>query len=312
MKHLKAYFDLGKLRLSLLVTATALAGYLLGNHGAWSGPLLAALLGTLLSSMGANGINQWMERERDAKMHRTALRPIPSGRLTPRLALELALLSCAAGVVILAISVNLLTAALSLLTILLYTLVYTPLKPVSPSNTLVGALVGAIPPIMGWTAATGHFAYGALALGAILFVWQIPHFLGLAWLYREDYARGGYRMLSLSDDGSATGWMMLVYSLALIPVALLLSVGRVSGWAYALGSIVLGIAMAGFSWRFYFERSNSSARRVFIASLAYLPLLLVLMVASVRPPSTTVYITQPDSPAAPVVPAGVLEARAGE
>jgi heme o synthase len=283
MKLLKAYFDLGKLRLSLLVTATAFAGYLLASRGSLEGPLAAAMVGTLLSSLGANGLNQWLERARDAQMQRTQDRPIPSGRLSPDTAKWLALASCIAGVAILLVAVNTLTAALSALTILLYIAVYTPLKPRSPANTLVGALVGAIPPVMGWTAAVGQLGFGALALGAILFVWQIPHFLGLAWLYREDYARGGYRMLSLSDDGSATGQMMLVDSIALIPVALLLSVGKVSGWAYAVGSIVLGVLLASCAWRFYFERSASAARRVFIASLAYLPLLLVLMVVFVQP-----------------------------
>lgn len=301
MRLFKAYLDLGKFRLSLLVTATAFAGYLLASRGSLDGPLVWALLGTLLSSMGANGINQWLERGRDAKMQRTSSRPIPSGRLSSDLALWLAIGSAAAGVTILANGCNLLTADLSVLTIALYLGVYTPLKPRTPTNTLVGGVVGAIPPMMGWTAATGHLGFGALALGAILFVWQIPHFLGLAWLYKDDYARGGYRMLSLSDDGSATGQMMLVYSIALIPVALLLSVGKVSGWAYALGSIVLGITMASFAWRFYFERSAPAARRVFIASLAYLPLLLVLMIAFVRPEPATQYVRAAELPA-PVGP----------
>jgi protoheme IX farnesyltransferase len=304
MRLLKAYLDLGKFRLSLLVTATAFAGYLLANRGSVAGPLALAMLGTLLSSLGANGMNQWLERGRDAKMQRTQGRPIPSGRMQPDTAKWLALASCIAGVAILLFAVNSLTALLSALTIVLYVAVYTPLKPLSPANTLVGGLVGAIPPMMGWTAATNHLGFGALVLGAILFVWQIPHFLGLAWLYKDDYARGGYRMLSLSDDGSATGQMMLVYSIALIPVALLLSIGKVSGWAYALGSIVLGVTMASFAWRFYFERSAPAARRVFIASLAYLPLLLVLMIAFMSPEPATQYV-QAEELAAPVPPAVV-------
>jgi protoheme IX farnesyltransferase len=308
MRFIKAFLDLGKLRLSLLVTATALAGYLLASHGSWAGPLWLALLGTLLSSMGANGINQWMERERDRRMLRTQSRPIPSGRLAPQAALPLAVASCIAGVAILAFSVNALTAGLSLLTIALYVGVYTPLKPRSPANTLVGALCGAIPPMMGWTAAVGSFGYGALALGAILFIWQIPHFLGLAWLYREDYERGGFKMLSVTDDGSRTAQMMLVYSIALIPVALLLSVGRVSGWVYGLGSIALGIVMAAFAWSFYFDRSATAARRVFLASLAYLPVLMVLMVISVGPEPTTHFVAAPDTTAVSLV----QTAQAGE
>jgi heme o synthase len=304
MRFLKAYFDLGKLRLSLLVVATTFAGYLLGSHGSLAGPLAWALLGTLLSSLGANGLNQWLERERDAKMERTKDRPIPSGRLSPDTARTLAVASCIAGVLLLLVTVNPLTAGLSALTIMLYVGVYTPLKPRSSSNTLVGALVGAIPPLMGWTAATNHLGFGALALGAILFVWQIPHFLGLAWLYREDYARGGYRMLSLTDDGRATGQMMLVYSIALIPVALLLAVGRVSSWEYAVGSVVLGVMLIGYAWRFYFDRSQLAARRVFLASLAYLPLLLVLMCACVKPRPLTHFVAEQDQPLVQTAHAG--------
>jgi len=307
MRYLKAYLDLGKLRLSLLVVATTLAGYLLASHGAWSGPLAVALLGTLLSSMGANGLNQWLERERDAKMRRTQSRPIPSGRLGQRMALELALVNCIAGVLLLAFTVNLLTAALSLLTILLYVFAYTPLKPVSPANTLVGALCGAIPPVMGWTAAAGHIGFGAAALAAILFVWQIPHFLGLAWLYREDYARGGFAMLPvLEDSGGRTGQMMLTYSLALIPVALLLAVGSISGWAYGAGSILLGGLLTALAWRFYFDRSAKSARRVFVGSLAYLTLLLVLMVATVQPDGHVMYVSPPQQSSVPSAPVAAL------
>jgi heme o synthase len=302
---LKNFLDLGKFRLSLLVVATTFAGYLLGHHGDLSGPLLPALLGTLLSSLGANGLNQYLERERDARMERTSRRPLPSGRLTPAQARSLSLASAAAGVLVLLVWVNPLTAGLSLLTILLYTLVYTPLKVTSHLNTLVGGLVGAIPPIMGWTAATGQFGFGALALALILFVWQIPHFLGLAWLYREDYAAGGYRMLPVVEpDGQSTGQMMLVYSVALIPAALLLTIGNISGPTYALGAVLLGAAMVATAWRFYFDRSQRNARTVFLASLLYLPLLIALMLGNARPKPDVYIQTQ----SAPPPAAGVLEA----
>lgn len=300
MRLFRAYLDLGKIRLSLLVAATTLAGYLLGSYGSLAGPLGWTLLGTLLSALGANGLNQWLERDRDARMQRTQRRPLPSGKLTPTQAYWLALASAMGGLLILGWQVNLLTAALSLLTVLLYVLVYTPLKVHSPSCTLIGALVGALPPLMGWSAATGQLGYGALALAAILFVWQIPHFLGLAWMYRDDYAAGGFRMLPVVErDGQLTALLMMVYSVALIPVALLLVVGGVSGWQYGLGAIALGGAMIAVAWGFYFERTASRARLVFVASLLYLPALMALMIWNVTP-QPEVYIRTNSAAGQPV------------
>jgi protoheme IX farnesyltransferase len=277
---LKLYMDLGKFRLSMLVTATAISGYLLATRGTTDVPTLIWLsAGTLLSAMGANGFNQWIERERDALMARTAVRPLPSGEMAAGEGFALALTSSIVGVLLLATQVNLLTAGLALLTILLYALVYTPMKLVGPSCTLVGAVCGAIPPLMGWSAATDSFGYGGIALAALLFVWQIPHFLGLAWMYKDEYASGGYRMLPVVEPtGTSTGQMMLVYSVALIPVALLLSVGAVSGWRYGVLAIALGAAMVALSWRFYFARTRDTAKHLFLGSLLYLPLLLTMMI----------------------------------
>ena len=191
-----SYLELSKARLGALVVLTAFVGYVLGARGHLSlGVGLAAVAGTALSAFGANILNQWWEVERDRLMHRTKSRPLPSGRVDRRVALAWGLLSTAAGLSILALGTNLLTTGLSLFVILLYVVVYTPLKVRTPLNTVIGAICGAIPPMMGWAAATGRLDAGAWILGGILFVWQIPHFLALAWMYRDDYELGGFRML---------------------------------------------------------------------------------------------------------------------
>ena len=277
--------ELGKVRLGSLVVLTALVGYAVAARGSFS-PWRALWLctGTMLSAAGANGLNQWLEAGRDARMLRTRSRPLPSLRIGGRHALCASLFSATAGVLLLLAGTNAFTAALSLLTVLLYVLVYTPLKTVSSINTLVGAIVGAIPPLMGWTAARGALAPAAFVLGALLFVWQVPHFLALAWLYRDDYRRGEYRMLPLSDpSGSVTCWMALLYSLALIPVGLAAVIAGLSGMAYAAGALLLGGLMVERSARLLSRRTDRAARQVFWASLAYLPLLLGLMVADGGP-----------------------------
>ena len=196
---LSSYLELGKARLSTLVVATTAVGFAVAP-GRFDALLFAwTLLGTTLAALGANSLNQWAERERDALMERTRTRPLPSGRLAAREALAAGVLESLGGVALLAALVNLLTALLAAFVILLYVLVYTPMKSRSHLNTLVGAVCGAIPPMMGWTAVTGALDPGAYILAAVLFVWQIPHFLALAWLYREDYQRGGYKMLPHSD-----------------------------------------------------------------------------------------------------------------
>jgi protoheme IX farnesyltransferase len=195
-----------------------------------------------------------------------------------------------AGCAILGSKVNLLSAALALANILIYVLLYTPLKPRTTFNTLVGAVTGAVPPMIGWTGAVDRLDSGAWALFAILFVWQIPHFLALAWMYREDYERGGFVMLPSQDlEGHATTQVCLLSSLTLVPVGLLATLTGISGYAYAVTALVLGLVMSWLSWRFLVTRSNQSARQLFLASLAYLPLLMLVMVldrGSVVPRST--------------------------
>ncbi|MEN8152214.1 MAG: heme o synthase, partial [Planctomycetota bacterium] len=215
--------ELTKLRLSGLVVFTGALGYLFAVPGAVRPlTLLATCLGTFLLSGGACAMNHWLEADVDARMRRTHDRPIPAGRMTPTSVLLFSLGLLAAGATLLFGAVNGLTAALGLLAAVVYVALYTPLKRLTTLNTLAGAIVGALPPMMGWSAATGRLDTGAYVLGAILFVWQIPHFLAIAWMYRDDYRRGGLRMLPVVDTaGTTTARMVLLYSLALIPVSLM-------------------------------------------------------------------------------------------
>jgi protoheme IX farnesyltransferase len=274
------YLELAKARLATLVLLTTVVGYVLAARGhARLDVLLWTVIGTALTAFGANILNQWWEADRDALMERTRSRPLPSGRLARPRALRWGLVSSLVGLVALAAGVNLLTAALALTVILLYVLVYTPMKVRSPLNTVVGAVCGAIPPMMGWTAATGRVEAGAWILFGILFVWQIPHFFALAWLYRDDYARGGYRMLPAVDgDGAVTARMAFLWAAALLPIAAALTGAGVTGTVFLVASQLLGVAFAVLGWRFLKERSRRAARNLFLASVLYLPALLGLMV----------------------------------
>lgn len=276
-----ALYQLGKGGLSLFVVMTTVVGFVVASRGGVVGSrLLLTVFGTALTSWGALALNQWWEVARDAAMHRTRKRPLPSGRLAQRPALVLALLSVAAGLTVLALRVNLLTSALGLLTVVLYILAYTPLKPHSPLCTLVGAVCGGIPPIMGWAAAAGRVEIGGWILGATLFTWQIPHFLALAWLYREDYARGGFRMLPVVDHtGQITFQTVVLYILALIPMGFAVTYVGMAGLLFMFGSFVLGSAMLFLGVRLYVQRTDANARTLFFASLIYLPALFVLLLA---------------------------------
>ena len=274
------YLELAKARLGALVVLTAFVGYVLGSRGAMSFSVgMAAVLGTALSAFGANILNQWWEVERDREMQRTRERPLPAGRVGRRRAAVWGLSTSLAGLVILATGTNMLTTLLSAFVTLLYVLVYTPLKVRTPLNTVVGAVCGAVPPMMGWAAATGHLEAGAWILGGVLFVWQIPHFLALAWLYREDYARGGFRMLPAVDsEGRVTGRLAFVYAAALLPITAALSASGITGGTFLLASQVVGVAFVWMSWVFLRARSRQAARRLFLASILYLPVVLGLMV----------------------------------
>lgn len=211
-------------------------------------------------------------------MQRTQDRPLPRNRISLQHAFVAATMAGALGAAVLWVTVNALSAVLAVTTILIYVLAYTPLKVRSTLNTLVGAVVGAIPPMIGWAGATGRLDAGAWILAAVLLVWQIPHFLSLAWMYREDYQRGGFRMLPAVDpDGRLTGQVIVAWSLALVPVTVGLTLAGATGWWYAAGSAVLGAWLVGRSLRLRKQRTRVTARRVFIASVIYLPLLLGLM-----------------------------------
>lgn len=269
-----------KARLSFLVLITTLVGFLMGVQGPMDYVLLGAtLIGTALSACGAAALNQWWERELDAKMKRTCNRPLPMGRLHAQDALYLGIFLSAAGVVLLAFATNLLTAFLAALTVLSYLFVYTPMKRLTSLNTIVGAVPGALPPVIGWTAAGNGLSLEAWLLFAILFLWQMPHFLAIAWMYRDDYEAAGFQMLTIGDeDGMSTARQAVMYSMALLATSLLPGVIRVNSPVYFFGAFILGILFTAFAVRFSMARTRGNARALFFASILYLPLLLGLMV----------------------------------
>lgn len=283
--RLQTFLTLTKARLASLVVVTAMVGFIVARPGAIDGwGLFWTTVGTTLAALGANAFNQCMERSRDAKMLRTRARPLPSGRLELKQAIWISGLLSFCGMALLAWHLNLLTAALALLIHLLYLLVYTPMKPRSPSNTLVGAVCGAIPPVMGWTAATGSLGPGAGLLFLVLFAWQMPHFLALAWLYRDDYARGGYRMLPVVDgSGILTGNLVVLYSAMLLPLGLAFLLAGLAGWMFLTGGFLLSAWILFMSLRLRVERTDRSARRLFFTSLVYLPAFLALLVVDRGP-----------------------------
>ncbi len=275
------YLELSKARLSALVVLTTAVGFIMGAPAlpasAWA-RLLLTIAGTSLAAAGANALNQLLEKRRDAMMHRTRGRPLPSGAMSPMHGLLFALAAMYGGLAILGWTVSLEAMGLALATILIYILVYTPLKTRSTLNTLVGAVCGAIPPMIGWVAASGSLDRGAWILGGLLFVWQIPHFFALAWMYRRDYERAGFKMLPVMDpNGRLTGQVVVLMSLGLLPLGLAATLFGLAGWVYAVGSIALGTWFLVQGLRLYATRSDESARRLFLASIAYLPLLLGLM-----------------------------------
>jgi protoheme IX farnesyltransferase len=279
-----------------LIIMTAWCGYFFGAHRAgesWiSFGLLHALIGIGLVSSGTAALNEVMEHDVDAHMRRTALRPIPAGRMTLAHAMIVGLLMSIGGSFYLAIFANPLTGLLTFLTSVVYLAAYTPLKRVSPICTFVGAFPGAMPGVLGWTAARGHLEWETLVLFAILFVWQFPHFFSIAWLYREDYEKGGVKMLPVvEEDGRSTARRILAYSMALIPISVLPSYFGMAGKIYLGGAVVLGCAMLYFGARLAFlslplaaARSKMRARHLLQATVIYLPLLFALMMSnSARP-----------------------------
>jgi heme o synthase len=273
--------EMTKYRLSSLVVVTAGAGYLLAAPEAAIDPVRfsVAMIGTTLAAFGANVFNQVLEADLDRQMERTCGRAIPSGRVTATEGFVWATLLLVVGASLLALLVNPLAASLALLVAVLYVAVYTPLKQRTSLNTLVGAVCGALPPVIGWVAVAGEFAMGAGVLFAILFAWQIPHFLAIDWFHRDDYERGGYQMASQVDaSGRFSARLGLIYALALIPITVCAIPAGIGGWLTAVGGGVLGLGFFALTVAWYAHPTRQAARRVFFASLAYLPLLLALLV----------------------------------
>lgn len=289
---LRDYSELTKARITALIVLTAWCGYFFGAHrmgvSSWSLGLIHALFGIALVSSGTAALNEVLESKVDARMRRTALRPLPSGRMTRAHAAAVGLALTLGGSIYLAIYANLLTGLLVFLTSAVYLGAYTPLKKVSSVCTFVGAFPGAMPVVLGWTAARGRIEPETLILFAIMFVWQFPHFLSIAWLYREDYAQGDIRMLPVVDsDGKSTVWRILAYSAALIPVTLLPVAFGMAGRIYLVGAILMGFALFRVSMGMAYPQlpatapaSKPSARRLLRATIIYLPALFALMMVN--------------------------------
>ena len=274
-----AYLELTKPRLTGLAVLSTGAGYALGSMGACDWPRLGlTLLGAALVGGGGNALNEWLEREQDALMMRTRRRPLPSGRVAPRPALWFGIVTSLVGVFVLS-RVNPLAAGLGLLTLISYVGIYTPLKRITPLCTLVGAVPGAMPPLIGWAASVGSLSVEAWILCAVLFLWQLPHFLAIAWMYRDDYAAAGFRMLPVIDaEGSRTGRQMVLYALALLPASLLPTLVGLSGPVYFCAALAVGAWFVALALLAAWSKSLASARRLFLGSIGYLPLMLLLMV----------------------------------
>ena len=277
----KDFFALTKPRLNFLVLLSALAGYKLG----YSGPLdlfkFAEFAAALFMLAGASSaLNMWMEREQDAKMTRTKSRPLASGRLSPTQGLIFGLLLSAVSVAWLALRINPLTAWLGGLTWATYLFLYTPMKRVSFLSTWVGAIPGALPPVMGWSAATGALGEPAMALFSILFLWQIPHFLAIAVMYEDEYKAAGFKVMPFEQGIQATGRQMVLYALALIPVSLWIFRLGLSGKTFFYAAVLLGLAYAGVAFYAAGFSGRPRARRLLLASVFYLPLLFTVMLAN--------------------------------
>ncbi len=277
------FLELTKPRITAMVVLTTVVGMVLAwpsaenRASAWL--VAATVLGTAFLAAGASALNMWLEREQDRRMDRTHRRPLPGNRLEPDHALAFGAILGIGGTLILALAVNAITAVLGALTLVLYLFAYTPLKLRTSLSTLVGAVPGAIPPMMGWTAIDGRLGPSAWALFALLFFWQMPHFFAIAWLYRDDYRRAGFRMISADDPtGRRTAGQMSLFTVLLVAASLTPAVTGLAGLGYVVAAVVLG---GGFLWAalaFARERSRATARRVMLYSVIYLPLSLLVLV----------------------------------
>ena len=276
------FVALAKPRLNFLVVVSALAGYArAGGDTLDILKVLCTVVGTGLVASGASAFNQLIERNLDGLMKRTRLRPLPDGRLQPAEAMVFAIALSVAGMAVLAVGVNVLSANVALATLVTYAVIYTPLKRRTSFATVIGAIPGALPPVIGWAAAQGAITQGAWVLFGIVFLWQLPHFLAIAWIYREDYARAGFPMLPVVEpDGRSTARQAVFYAGALVPLSLAPTLIGLTGLSYFAGALALGIIFIGLALRFAKSRSVVDARRLFFGSIIYLPLLWILMIAN--------------------------------
>lgn len=283
-ERLSTYLELTKPRITVLIVLTAAAGFALGSQtGMDYERFFHAMLAVALLSSGIAALNQYMERDIDRLMRRTATRPLPEGRITSRQALVFGLAVTVFAEIYLALAVNPLSALLGLTVVVGYLLCYTPLKTRTTLSTFVGAFPGAVPPLIGWAAATNRLDLEGWILFAILFLWQFPHFLAIAWMYREDYARAGVRMLPVVEpEGRMTGQQVVLWSLLLVPVSLFPFAVGLAGQVYLAGALALGILFLASSFLAAFSASRQNARRLLLASVLYLPLLFGLMVVNAK------------------------------
>jgi protoheme IX farnesyltransferase len=275
----KDYLELTKPRITWLIVMSTAIGYYFGHSGAWSIlQILHTLIGTALMASGTAALNQWYERDADRYMRRTQMRPLPSGRLSAPHALWFGISLAVAGTLELGFGVNWLTSLLCLLTLAMYLGLYTPLKQKTWWSTTIGAFPGAMPPLIGFAGAADKLTPEAWVLGAILFLWQFPHFYAIAWMYREDYSRAGIQMLPVVEpDGESTARQILLYSILLIPVSLLPKWMGMTGTVYMVGAIALGLWFLYSGVRVSLDRTKVRARRVLLTSVVYLPVLYALM-----------------------------------
>jgi protoheme IX farnesyltransferase len=280
LKGFRDYITLTKPRLNSLAILTTLAGFYMGSSKPLNGwQLFFTLLGTTGVAAGCGALNQWVEVDADRRMKRTQKRPLPSGRLSSPQAFWFGLGLSFLGTAVLVMEVNELTAFLGLCALVSYVVLYTPLKKITSLCTVVGAIPGAIPPMMGWAAAQNQIGLEGWTLFWMLFLWQMPHFLAIGWIYREDYARGGFPMLAVIDpQGGATGLMAVVYAFALLPVSLLPTYLRMAGQVYFWAALVLSLAFVFYSFLLARHKSLRHAKGLFWFSITYLPLLFIVMV----------------------------------
>ncbi len=275
------FVALAKPRLNLLVVASALAGYVMaGGEMLDAIRVVCTVAGTALVAGGASALNQVFERVPDSLMRRTRMRPMADGRLTPVEGITFGIALVLGGLALLAAGVNLISAAVAMATLLTYALIYTPLKRRTSFATVIGAIPGALPPVIGWAAARGLLSQGAWVLFAIVFLWQLPHFLAIAWMYREDYARAGFPMLPVIEpDGRSTARQAVFYCAALLPVSLAPTLLGMANTVYFVSALVLGLLFLTLTLRFARTRTAGDARRLFFGSIIYLPILWILMIA---------------------------------